>query len=908
MINKRLLTTILLLSPSLVYSTKELFYRDNVDVLKSQYTLSALPDELKLKILSFLPLPHLGKMGVVDKAFFNLTKDGAHLTPFFKEKLTALKDLQAQTPSKKHKITFFDKAEEYWNHLQDTSRSNHSGYQPWRFLHEFYQVCKTPNDILKKLISMQINNELEFQKVMAIGLSADNLFKDKADTDEQKSIIKACLRQAPDKIIKVAQHFSHLNTTHIKIYKYISLLEAFLKLPSKKMERAESYLQLLLTKDKYIGDYNNLLRHSLKLTFNQLNEILATYEVYADKLKDYEANLETYLPLSLEQIKALAELKKENLLSDLDDYEYSFIPKACYNLPPEKIRNISLKHIALFQNVGYPAEEAAPIDEREGIALMGVCFSLTPEQIEIIRENPKLYHEEREEDDLEGGYGSYIISALSSLTPEQIKCLAANSKKFSLNQYPLIERANFINCLSELSPEQISELSQDTQYILHNKLNEFHVRRGIIQVYFTLEPEVRHKRIEAIKAYEKDLFREGISAREHGIIVFSCLKFTPEETIESLKTIKSHEQDLFRKDMDERERVDILEHCIFLKPEEITERLKTIKTYDDKIFKEGIPSYHFTDIMLAYLELTPEQIINTSQNSEGLCDNPEWYSRAHLIVDCKNLDQGQTRVIATYAENIFSENMDDDDRSLITDACLHLTPAQVTERMEAIKICTQDFTMKDIRGIDKALIIEACLKLTPEEIKERIEAIKLHVNDLFASDVGEYNRYFAIIQCLYLTPHELVEIVKTIKAHEESLSKGNDKYGIFSACFFLRPQKIIEVSKIIEDLCKEEEEWYGTAQLLIDCRKLTATQMLIIKPYIPNLFTHDMSQAHRELITEACIELTPEEMKERMEVIKVHSQELAKKAINDEQRAHLIAECLKLTPEQIITKISFQSP
>jgi hypothetical protein len=218
MINKQLLTTILLLSPSFVYSAEESFYRDKVAGLNSPYTLSALPDELKLQILSFLPLHPLGKMGEVDKAFSKLTKDGALLTSFFKEKLAALKDLQVLPSSKKHKTTFFDKAEEYWEHLQDTSRSTHSGYQPWRFLHEFYQFCKIPNDILKKLISIQINNELEFQKVMAIGLSADNLFKGKADTYEQKSIIKACLRQAPDKIIKVAQYFSHLNATHIKIY------------------------------------------------------------------------------------------------------------------------------------------------------------------------------------------------------------------------------------------------------------------------------------------------------------------------------------------------------------------------------------------------------------------------------------------------------------------------------------------------------------------------------------------------------------------------------------------------------------------------------------------------------------------------------------------------------------------
>ncbi|WP_032114035.1 hypothetical protein [Candidatus Paracaedibacter symbiosus] len=83
--------------------------------------------------------------------------------------------------------------------------------------------------------------------------------------------------------------------------------------------------------------------------------------------------------------------------------------------------------------------------------------------------------------------------------------------------------------------------------------------------------------------------------------------------------------------------------------------------------------------------------------------------------------------------------------------------------------------------------------------------------------------------------------------------------------------------------------------------------MLIIKPYVPNLFTEDMNDTHRKLIAEACIELTPEEMRERMDVIKDHSQELAKKAIKDEQRAQLIAECLKLTPEQIIAKISFQS-
>ncbi|WP_032114036.1 hypothetical protein [Candidatus Paracaedibacter symbiosus] len=784
MINKQLLTTILLLSPSLVHSAEEPFYRDKAEDLNSRYTLSTIPDESKLKILSFLPLQDLGKMGEVDKTFSKLTKDKALLTLLFKEKLAALKDLQVLTPSKKHKITFFDKAEEYWEHLQDTSDSTHAGYQPWPFLHEFYQFYKVPNDILKELINLQINNRLKFQKIMAIGLSADNLFKVKADIYEQKSIIKACLGQDPDKIIKVAQYFSHLNITHIKIYKYISLLEAFLKLPPEKMERAESYLQLLLTKDKYIEDYDKLLHNSLTLTSNQLNEILATYEVYADKLRGYEANLETYLPLTPEQIKALAELEKEDLLLDLNDYEYPFILKACYTLSPEKIRSISLAHIALFRNVGYPAEEAGALDEQEGIDLMEACFSLTPEQMEIIQENPKLYRETREEYDFEEEHGSLIISALSCLTPEQIKCLAVNSKKLGLNQRTLINRSIFIHCLDKVTPEQISELSQDAPYILHNKLNDFDLQKAIIQAYFTLEPEVRHKHIEAIKAYKKDLFREGISAKEHGIIVFNCLKLTPEEIIERLNTIKSHEKDLFRKDMDEGERVDILAHCLFLKPEEITERLKTIKTYDDGIFKKGIPSYHFADIMLAYLELTPEQIINTSQNTKGLCDNPEWYSRAFLIVDCKNLDQGQTRVIATHAENIFYEDMDNDDRAFITAACLKLTPAQITERVEAIKTYTQDFIMKDISGIDKSLIIEACLNLVPEEIKERIEATKLHINDLFALNMDEYIRHFTIRQCLYLTPHELVEIIKTIKTYEERLSKGDNKYGIFSACFF----------------------------------------------------------------------------------------------------------------------------
>jgi 3,4-dihydroxy-2-butanone 4-phosphate synthase len=577
----------------------------------------------------------------------------------------------------------------------------------------------------------------------------------------------------------------------------------------------------------------------------------------------YPFNVEDYLPLSSEQINAIA-LITETVIGDaLHPDDYSKFLNVCRDFTPKRIASISEEAISLFDR--YRNLE----DVLGGGYLMWGCLSLTAAQAKALlddkasilvpRNTCEIVYDEDEEDAI-----ADVISACVCLTFEQINALVAHGTQYFSDKTLGRVRSSIIEDLSFLTPEEITEFAP----------------------------------------YAKDFGLEGenIPTKQRRKTINQFFSIPSEERAETINLIKGHLTEFFPEDIVEEGRAYIFRNFFDYPPDQIKESIEQLKKYLCDLLPQNVTSAEKVAIFKICLQLYPELIERVSQTTKGLLEkSKDWYSKAHLLKDCVKLSRKQTLVIIDYADFLFTRKMKFEQRFQITEACVPLTPEQISARINAIKKHMGDLLigwdeagrayntakclelmpeeievrLKTLKEQSKILfigdiaiehrrgLVEACIPLTPEQISARIKAIKEHMENLLAG-CGEEERTYIIRGCLKLMPEELEARIKAIKEQAENLfvEKNKKEWSpfIILACLQLNPDQISEVAKNTKGLLDNTLSWYNKSCLIVDCAELTQPQTCIVAKYAADIFKKDTLRGDRSHIIKALQKLSPEQM------------------------------------------------
>jgi len=244
MINKKNILIFILFN---IFSTYTLSFEENQEISSSpsmQASMQKLPDEIKLKILSFIQVSDLATIGKTDKNFFALTKDKSLLSSIFTKKLENLKIIASKaSPTTYQAQSFIEYIQQFWESLYDltphvsliNSKEIEKQNKIWSFFQAFLNFSQPPKIIFNDLNHILIRNSTDLKKIFMLGRYEKEFCLTYRSCAARQSIIKLCLELTPHQLVTISKYADRLFILGMPEHERIEIFKACINLTSEEI-------------------------------------------------------------------------------------------------------------------------------------------------------------------------------------------------------------------------------------------------------------------------------------------------------------------------------------------------------------------------------------------------------------------------------------------------------------------------------------------------------------------------------------------------------------------------------------------------------------------------------------------------------------------------------------------------